>query len=455
MFRILISVYLMLLATLPVQAAILDIQTWQTENGAKVMYVYLPEIPMVDIRIVFGAGSARDDNHHPGIAYLTNQMLNEGSVHHSALQLAETFETVGAKFMTGAGLDYASVNLRSLTDSRYLQPALAGLAEIVAHPDFPESALHRVKNETLTAIQVNKQNPAAVADELFYQSVYADHPYGHPILGYDHSIQALTLDHIKKFYKKYYVAANALIVIIGDVKRDLAEQIANQIITELPKGQKAPPLPAPIQHDGHHNKQLSFPASQTYIRIGSLATDYHDPINDALQVGNYILGGKPLISRLFTIVRGEHGLSYNIASSFTPYASPGIFIIGLQTRNNTAKQAIDLSIAVLNQFMQQGPSADEVKKAKQGIIDSFLNHISSNANILDIITTIGFYELPLNYLDTYQERIAAITVADINAAFKKVINPSQLWTVTVGGFNKISSDTHVKTTNISMLPVVW
>lgn len=433
---------------------VVDIKQWQTENGAKVMHVYLPEIPMVDISVVFAGGSARDGGNY-GIAYLTSNMLNEGTVKKSASEVAEAFEKVGAGFGASAGLDKATVSLRSLTDNKYLQPALSNFAEVLTQPDFPAKNFDRVKSETLTAIQETKQNPAQIANEAYYKLVYGDYPYGHPVFGNETSIKESSIDDIKRFYKKYYVASNALIVIVGNVKRDQAEQIANQIITELPKGKKAQPLQSPAYHAGPRNKQIRFPSSQTYIRIGNLGTKYNDPLNFALDVGNYILGGKPLVSRLFTEVREKNGLTYNVHSGFTLHQETGTFTIGLQTRNDSAKKAIDLSTEVLNKFMSQGPTAEEVKKAKQGIIDSFPSNISSNSRILGAVTSIGFYDLPINYLDTYRDKISAISVKEINSAFKKVVKPQQLITVTVGASSKTQAKEAIKVSEASMLPVSW
>ena len=433
---------------------VVDIKQWKTENGAKVLHVYLPEIAMVDINVAFAAGSARDGNNY-GIAHLTNTMLNEGTVKHSASEVAESFEKVGAKFYTQASVDNATLALRSLTDNKYLQPALTNFAEVLAQPDFPKNNFSRVKNETLTAIQESKQNPSQVASETFYELVYGDYPYGHPVIGTESNIKEIELNDIKKFYQKYYVAANAVIVIVGNIKRDQAELIANQIMTDLPKGKKAEALPPPGYQAGPRHKQIQFPSSQTYIRIGNLGTKYNDPINFALDVGNYILGGKPLVSRLFTEVREKNGLTYNIHSGFNLFQETGTFAIGLQTRNDTTNKAIDLSNQVLDEFMKSGPSKAEVDKAKQGIIDSFPNNISNNSKILSAVTTIGFYDLPLDYLDTYRDNISAVTVKDINQAFNKVINPKQLITVTVGASNKTQTREAIVTAENKMLPVSW
>lgn len=433
---------------------VLDIQQWQTENGVKVMYVYLPDIPMVDIRILFTAGSSRDDEHY-GIAQLTNAMLKEGTKKHSASEIAESFERVGAHFSTITDLDQASLNLRSLTDTRYLQPALAMLAEVIAEPEFPEDNFQRVKNETLTAIQENQQNPAQVANETFLRLVYGEHPYGHPILGNPTTIKELTVDQMKHFYKKFYVGSNALIAIVGNVKRDQAEKIANQLLTELPKGKKTLPLPPATYHAGPRTKQIYFPSSQTFIRIGSLGTKYNDPLNYALDVGNYTLGGKPLISHLFNEVREKRGLSYNIQSNFLSHQETGTFAISTSTRNDSAKKAIDLSTEILKDFIEKGPTLDEVKKAKQGIIDSFPSSISNNVKVLNAIVTIGFYDLPIDFLDTYQEKISTVSIADIKAAFKKVLKPEQLITVSVGGSSKARAHDPIQLTESKMTPIIW
>jgi len=153
-----------------------QIQTWQTENGAKVLFVPAKEIPMLDVRIVFDAGSARDAG-LSGLAVLTNGLLSEGAAGKTSQQIAEAFESVGAQIEYDAARDMALVGVRSLTESRYLSSAIESLKQVLTQPDFPQDAFQRELNRMLVAVKASQQSPSALAGNAFNKAVFGDHPY--------------------------------------------------------------------------------------------------------------------------------------------------------------------------------------------------------------------------------------------------------------------------------------
>ena len=223
-----VSFLLLLLPALSVSANP-DIQTWQTDNGAKVLFVPATEIPMLDIRVVFDAGSARDDG-ESGLALLTNGLLAEGAAGRDAQQIAEAFESVGAQLNYDAARDMATVGVRSLTESRFLKSAIAGLTMVLTQPDFPEEAFQRELNRMKVAVKARQQSPSAIASEAFDAAVFGDHPYARPVSGDAESLEQITLDDVRGFYKKYYVARNATIAIVGKVNRKQAEELVSTVV---------------------------------------------------------------------------------------------------------------------------------------------------------------------------------------------------------------------------------
>ena len=147
--------------------AVPEIQHWQTKNGARVYFLPAMGIPMVDVRIVFDAGSAHD-NGKSGVALLTNGLLSEGAAGETAQQLAEKFEAVGAQFSNSSLKDMAILSVRSLREDRYLQPALKNLKNILTQPDFPESAFNRELSRMKISLKSRKQSPSSIASEAFF-----------------------------------------------------------------------------------------------------------------------------------------------------------------------------------------------------------------------------------------------------------------------------------------------
>ncbi len=422
------------LLLLPVGSVIAgpEIQHWKTANGARVYFVAAPQLPMVDIRMVFDAGSARDGD-HPGLAVMTNALLDAGAGGLDEEKIAQRLEGLGALLSTTALRDMAMVGLRSLSAAEYLGPATEILAQVVSTPHFPEAVFQRERKRLLIALQGERQSPGTIADKAFYQAIYGDHPYASPVNGTEESLGMLQRDDLLKFHARYYVAANTVVALVGDLSRTEAEKLAERLVAALPSGEAARPLPEVKPLKEALQKQLSHPSTQTHILVGQPGMSRTDPDYMALYVGNHILGGSGFGSRIMTEIREKRGLAYSAYSFFLPMRRKGPFQMGLQTRNDTAEEAERLLRETLLRFIEQGPTEKELVAAKKNITGGFPLRIDSNKDILEYIAMIGFYGLPLDYLDTFNQRVEAITVEAIRDAFQRRIDPQRLVAIRVGG----------------------
>jgi len=418
------------LVVLPLQAAP-DIQHWITEKGARVYFVETHELPMLDVRMIFDAGGSRDGK-HPGLAALTVGLLDEGAEGFDADQISSAFESRGAIYSSGAGYDSASVSLRSLVERDKLLPALKNLKRVISRPDFPRVAIERQRKRTLLGIQKKQQSPQSLAGDAFYAALYGKHPYASPVEGTEASVQAIKRKDIVNFYRKYYVTQNATIAIVGDLSREQAEVIAEELVADLKPGKQAPPLPQVAPLTKAKMITLSHPSSQTHILLGQPGLKRGDPDYFALYVGNHVLGGGGMVSRLFEEVREKRGLSYSVYSYFSPMREAGPFMAGLQTKTEQAPEALQVLIDNLRQFIEHGPTAEELRASKKNITGGFPLRLNSNAKILDYVAMIGFYGLPLDYLETFNSKVEAVTIEQIKDAFKRRIDPDKLVTVMVG-----------------------
>ncbi len=419
---------------LPVAAAVAgpEIQHWKTENGSRVYFVSAPQLPMVDIRVVFDAGSARDGA-RPGLAVMTNGLLDAAAGELGEEEIAERLEGLGAQLGNSAQRDMALLSLRTLSDARYLDPAVEILATILSQPRFPDKIFQRERKRMLIGLRAEQQSPASVASKAFYRAVYGDHPYGSPSNGTVESLQALQREELEKFHKRYYVAANAIVAIVGDLSRDQAQALAERLVEKLPAGEAAPDLPEVKPLSMPVKKVIPFPSSQTHILVGQPGMTRTDPDYLALYVGNHILGGSGFGSRIMAEIREKRGLAYSAYSFFMPMRHKGPFQIGLQTRNDKAEEADRVLQETLQRFIEQGPTAKELEAAKKNITGGFPLRIDSNRDILGYIAMIGFYNLPLDYLDTFSQRVEAVTLQQIRDAFQRRIDPEKMATIMVGG----------------------
>jgi zinc protease len=408
-----------------------EIQHWTTGNGARVYFVAAPELPMVDIRVVFDAGSARDGK-LPGLAMLTNGMLEEGAGKLDADAIAERFDSLGARFSASSERDMAIVGLRSLTKPKLLEPALQTFALLLGQPSVPPDALERVRRQMLIGLQSEEQDPGDIANKAFYSTLYGSHPYGSHPAGSVESINAMSRQEVLDFHRRYYVGRNAVVAIVGAVSREEAAHLAEQAVGALPAGEAAPALPAVSPLKQAIAKHIDHPSTQTHVLMGQPGVHRGDADYFPLYVGNHILGGSGLVSRLSEEVREKRGLSYSVYSYFLPMRVAGPFVLGLQTRNESTGEALKVLRQTLSAFAERGPTEEELLAAKKNITGGFPLKIDSNSDILGYIAMIGFYGLPLNYLDTFNSRVEAITATQIRDAFARRVQPEKMVTITVG-----------------------
>ena len=223
-----------------------------------------------------------------------------------------------------------------------------------------------------------------------------------------------------------------MVALMGDVTRAQAEAIAQHLTENLPAGGASDRIPPVTIRIKPSEQRIPHPASQSHILIGMPGVARNDEDYFPLYVGNYILGGGGFVSRLMNEVREKRGLAYSVYSYFMPMQQPGAFQIGLQTRKDQADEALRLVRATLRTFIDKGVTEKELIAAKQNIIGGFPLRIDSNRKILDYLSVIGFYQLPLTYLDDFTERVNKVTVMQIRDAFKRRIDPDALVTVMVG-----------------------
>lgn len=414
-----------------VAASVLPIQYWTSKNGVPVYFVAKTQVPIIDIAVIFHAGSAYDGT-LPGIAQLTAQMLGQGTRGLDANEIANRFESVGARYGVGINQDMAMTHLRSLSKPRFFNSAFDLFVGLISQANFPEDALHREKKQIQIALQQQAQMPSAIAINAFYKTLYAEHPYGSPLLGTTQCIEQMTRKELIDFYQRYYVAQNAIITIVGNMTKNKAVNLAEQLSSALPQGKKVEPLSIPVSQSINEHYKTQYPSQQSTILIGQTGISLKDPDYFPLLLGNQILGGGILTSQLFTEVRNKRGLCYGINSDFNTLQAGGPFVISLQTRKSQAATALIVTQATLKNFIEKGPSEQEVIAAKQALIGSFPLSIANNAAILGKLEKIGFYELPLTYLDNYREKINNINAKQVRDAFQKHIKPSKLLIVTVG-----------------------
>ena len=436
------------------------------------MQVFLaqsPAIPMVDLQIDFDAGSRRDPVDKAGLASVTASMAGKGvaagrSTQEPALDenaLGEAWADLGASFNAHASSDRMSFSLRSLTYPDLLGNAVQLAGRQLAQPAFPADIWQRERESLNAAIKEANTRPATLAGRAFSQAVYGQHPYGFEMT--ETTLSKIEVADMAALYRQMIQPCRAKVMLVGALDRAQADTLVQQLFTKLAAapaatGQAtdlsqasasadgttkgvAPDVGCPLlvtvpdvaPLSGPSEQQIAFASAQAHVLMGQPGFKRDDPDFFALTVGNYILGGGGFVSRLTSEVREKRGLSYSVYSYFSPGLHAGAFTLGLQTRPDQVVQALQVSRDVLARFVAEGPTEVELQAAKDNLIGGFALRIDSNRKLLDNVANIAWNTLPLDYLDTWTQQVAKITLADVKAALARKLQPEKMATVVLGG----------------------
>lgn len=421
---------LLLAGTAIVAQAGVKIEHWTTPSGAKVYFVESHELPILDVQVDFVAGAAVDPSDKAGLAGLTRGLLDAGAGDLDEEQIAGRLVDLGA-IMSGSGdFDRSGLNLRTLSSKAEKEGALDLLQLLLTKPTFPDVVLTREKAQAIAALQQADTQPESIAAKRFAAAIYPSHPYG--VSPTVESVARINRADLATFHRDHYSAAHAVVSIMGDVPRSEAEAIAQRLTEHLPVGETAAAVPE-VKLPQRETIRITHPAAQSHILIGAPAVKRGDPDYFALLVGNYSLGGGGFVSRLMNEVREKRGYAYDVHSYFAPRKLEGPFEIGLQTKKSQTNDALKVAESTLAGFLKTGPTESELKAAKQNLVDGLALRIDSNAKILGYLATIGFYGLPLDYLDTFAVKVNAVTVMQVHDAFARHVQLEHLVTVIVAG----------------------
>ena len=450
MHRALTAVLLTASALLLPAAALaaIPIIQWTQPSGARIYLVESPAIQMVDVKIDFDAGGRRDPADKAGLASATASqatlgVMGVGGVGGVKAQpaldenaLGEAWADLGASFSGSATSDRMSFSFRALTFPDVLPKVIALAARQLGEPAFAPDIWERNRRRLVASLKEANTQPATLANRAFASAVYGTHPYGFDVN--ETSLGGITVGDMKALYTRAVLPCRAVVSIVGAVTRAQADAMVTELMSRTPATTSAacaawPSVPEVAPLTQAKDERIAFDSAQAHVLIGQPGYKRDDPDFFALTVGNYILGGGDFVSRLTNEVREKRGLSYSVYSYFSPALHAGAFTIGLQTRPDQAKQALQVSRDVLAKFVSDGPTASELKAAKGFLMGGFALRIDTNAKLLDNVSNIAWNNLPLDYLDTWTRSVEKITLADVKNAFARKLQPTNMVTVVVGG----------------------
>jgi predicted Zn-dependent peptidase len=421
-------------------------------NGLPVWVVAQHKVPVVHIELAVGSGSGADPAQKFGLASLTAGMLDEGAGARSALEIADAIDYLGAELETSSSSDASYVDLH--VPVARLGDALPVMADVVAHPTFPEAELKRLREERLTSLLQAEDDPAQLIQFAFPRLVYgAAHRYGTASIGTAQSLRGFTRADLASFHASAYRPQNATLVVSGDVT---AANVAPMLESTLGQWNANPATASTAVTDA---RQLTARrvylidkpgAAQSQIRIGWIGVPRSTPDYFALRVLNTILGGA-FTSRLNQNLREEHGYAYGASSAFDMRRAAGPFFAAAGVQTDKTADALKEFFNELNRI-HDPVGVEEIEKAKNYLSLLLPRNFETTRATANALAQIAVYGLPQDFYATYGQRVRAVTAADVKRAAEKYIQPDKFAVVIVGDRKAIEPG--VRALNLGPMTIV-
>lgn len=410
-----------------------DIQRWTTGNGTEVLLVEQHDNPIVDMQVNFkGAGSVFNPEGKSEVAEFTASLLTDGTEKLDEEAFNAAADDIAAQIGSSSGQESSAAVLRSLSRPETLKQAAGLLNQSLTRPRFDPAVFDRRQKEAVTALQQQETTPDYNAGRALTKLAYPDHPYGSGANITTESIRKVNLDDIRAFHRSHYGKDNAIVAIVGDINRKQADRLVKNVLNGLPERSSAAKNVPPVQQQPAQRRDIPFAGEQAQVLLGMPLIKRHDPDYYALVAGNYILGGGGFDSRLMKVLRDRHGYTYGVHSTLEPATEAGMFTIGYSTQKKNTKDSLVQAQAVIKQFIEEGPTEEELAQAKANIIGSFPLRFDSNAKLVKYLSIIGHHNLPNDYLEAYPKAIGKLTVEQVKDAWQRRVKPEDLHIVVVG-----------------------
>jgi zinc protease len=416
------------LAARPVSFPPYEIRT--LANGMQVMVVMHHEQPVVSVRLLARAGGAYDPPGKHGVASLVASLLDQGTTTRTSQQIADTIDSIGGALDTGAGDDLTSVNVLVMKDSFAL--AMDLVADVVRRPTFDGAELDRQRQQTIASLKVNYDDPGFVATAVLGRLIYGFHPYGLPQSGTPDSLAKITREDVREFHRKYFAPNNCIFAIVGDIQAAEAFAGVERAFGDWPRqtveAPALPELPRPTRRVVVIDKP---DAVQTAVRVGQLGVPRKTPDYMTLDLALRILGGEGS-NRLYRVLRAERGLTYSASAEMNTRLRAGDFMAETDTRTEVTGEALSLMVDEFYRLQRERTSQYELSGAQAYMTGSFPLTIETPEAIARQVLNALFYDLSLDELRTYRERVNDVTVDGIQRVARQYLEPDRLSIVLVG-----------------------
>lgn len=434
MIRAIFAAFVLSLAPVAVHAAV-EIQEVETPGGFDAWLVEEHSIPFAAIEIRFRGGTSLDAPDKRGAVNLMAGLLEEGSGDMDAQEFTAAREALAASMGFDSGRDSVSVSFRFLSESR--ADAVALLKQAISDPTFNQDALDRVRAQVLSGIRSNATNPEVIARERFDELAWGNHPYGSQDDGSIETVTALTRDDIIAAHDATMTRDRVYIGAVGDITADELAQVIDTLLGDLPA--EGAPLPEAAEFGLEPGTtSVEFETPQAIAIFGHEGIPRDDPDFFAAFILSEIMGGHGFDSRLKEEVRVKRGLTYGIGSYLVPMDLGALNIGQVATVADRMAETVDVVTAEWDRIAEEGVTEEELEAAKLFLTGAYPLRFDGNATIARILVGMQMDDLPVDYIQTRNDQVNAVTLDEANRVAKRIYRPEDLSFVIVGPAGAVS-----------------
>lgn len=409
----------------------IDIERFETTGGIEVWLVEDHTVPLVATEIGFlGAGAAQDPAGKAGLANFLSSVLDEGAGKLGSEAFQERLQDEAVQLRFNAGRDSFFGDLRTLSTNTAAGFDLLRLA--LTEPRFDQEAVERMRAQIIAGIRRDERDPEHVAAQLWSRTAFPDHPYGRQVNGTEETVQAIGRNDLVAFHRRVLARDNLFVVTVGAIDRETLAPLVDAAFGALPEHANLVPVPDVEPLVGKTVRE-SLPVPQTAIRFGGPGLKRSDPDFIPAYVMNHILGGGAFSSWLYTEIREKRGLAYGVYSFLAPLDHSAVFGGGTATRSDQADEALDLILAQIEKMANEGPTEQDLRKAKDYLTGSYALRFDSSSGIARQLLGIRMENLGIDYVDRRNDLIEAVTLEDVRRAAKRILGAGRPTVALVGG----------------------
>lgn len=407
---------LMMVSALPARA--IEIQEVVSPKGIRAWLVEDSSVPLVSMQFSFKGGAAQDPSGKEGLANLMTGLFDEGAGDLNSDVFQERIDNLGAEMSFSASQDSVSGSVRMLAENRDSVTDLVALA--VNKPRFDQDAIDRIRAQVVAGIEASQRNPSTIASRRFAEVLYGNHPYARPDDGTVKSLKAIERDDLIAFHRKNFARDRLTVGVVGAINAKDLGVLLDKVFGDLPAAAELVPVPDAKLALGT-TTSLNFDVPQTAIAFVYPALPRKDPEFFAAYLMNHILGGG-FTSRLYAEVREKRGLAYSVSSSMVLRDHVSALTISTGTRPEKAQDSLKIIREQVAAMASDGPSEAELAAAKSFLKGSYaVNNLDSSAAIASTLVGLQEAELPRDYIDKRNELIDAVTLDQVKAVAKKLL----------------------------------